>query len=181
MSTPLTARLLVLGGARSGKSTFAEQQAGLDTPVDYLATSEVRADDPEWVERVRLHRERRPSYWNTIETLDLAAELRNDTDTPLLIDCLTVWLTCQMDAAGIWTNEPGCDETLKSAVDHTVDAFAKATRPLVAVSNEVGQGLVPADPGSRRFRDEMGILNMRVAQAVDEVWFCTAGIPVKIK
>lgn len=181
MSKPLTARLLVLGGARSGKSTFAEERAGLDSAVDYLATSEVRDDDPEWIERVRLHRVRRPAHWATIETLDLPGELLRESGTPLLIDCLTVWLTRQMDRAGIWDSRPGCDEKLKAAIDETVDAFARARRPVIAVSNEVGQGLVPADAGSRRFRDEMGILNMRVAQAVDEVWFCTAGIPARLK
>ncbi len=181
MSKLLNARLLVLGGARSGKSTFAEHRAGLETAVDYLATSQVRSDDPEWVERVRLHRARRPAHWVTLETIDLPTELDRRTDTPLLIDCLTVWLTRQMDLAGIWEARPGCDDVLKAAVDEAVAAFGRATRPVIAVSNEVGQGLVPADAGSRRFRDEMGILNMRVAQAVDEVWLCTAGIPARLK
>ena len=68
-----------------------------------------------------------------------------------------------------------------AAVEEAVGAFARATRPVVAVSNEVGQGLVPAEAGSRRFRDEMGVLNMRLAEVVDEVWFCTAGIPARLK
>ena len=68
-----------------------------------------------------------------------------------------------------------------TAVEEAVGAFARATRPVVAVSNEVGQGLVPAEAGSRRFRDEMGVLNMRLAEDVDEVWFCTAGIPARLK
>ena len=181
MSEPRIARLLVLGGARSGKSTFAEQHFAHAPAVDYLATSQVRDDDPEWVERVRVHRRRCPSHWTTIETLELAGELSRETTTPLLIDCMTVWLTRQMDLAGIWDERPGCDEALKTAVEEAVGAFARATRPVVAVSNEVGQGLVPAEAGSRRFRDEMGVLNMRLAEVVDEVWFCTAGIPARLK
>ena len=162
-------------------STFAEQHFAHAPAVDYLATSQVRDDDPEWVERVRVHRRRRPSHWTTIETLELAGELSRETTTPLLIDCMTVWLTRQMDLAGIWDERPGCDEALKTAVEEAVGAFARATRPVVAVSNEVGQGLVPAEAGSRRFRDEMGVLNMRLAEVVDEVWFCTAGIPARLK
>lgn len=174
-------RWLVLGGARSGKSTFAEQQATAATAVDYLATSEIRPDDLEWVHRVELHRRRRPAAWRTIETLDVVGELRRPTERLLLVDCLTVWLSRQMDAAGIWQERPGCDDALAAAVNELVTGFAAATRPVVAVSNEVGQGVVPATAGGRRFRDEMGSCNMRVAQVVDQVWFCTAGLPARLK
>lgn len=177
----MTDRILVLGGARSGKSSFAEASLACHTDVDYLATSERIPDDAEWEERVAKHRARRPSSWRTIEALDVATELGRSSERPLMIDCLTVWLTRQMDLAGIWDAQPGCGQKLRQAVDELVDAFATSTRHVVAVSNEVGQGIVPADPGSRRFRDEMGILNARVAGVVDRVYYCIAGLPQRIK
>lgn len=177
----MNARILVLGGARSGKSSRAEALAAAAGEVDYLATSENRLDDPEWQQRIALHRARRPSSWTTIETIDVAAQLTRDTERTLLVDCLTVWLTRQMDTAGVWTNDPGCDAQLTRAVDELIAAIQACTRPVVMVSNEVGQGIVPADAGTRRFRDEMGILNTRVAAAVDHVEFCIAGIPQRLK
>lgn len=174
-------RVLVLGGARSGKSTFAESLAAASSEVDYLATSARRPDDAEWQARLALHIARRPATWQTIETLDVAGELVRRTSRLLLLDCLTVWLTRQMDRAGIWDEQPGCDAALQSATDTLVDALARAQRPVVAVSNEVGQGVVPATASGRRFRDEMGILNSRVAQVVDEVHFCVAGLPWQLK
>ena len=107
--------VLVLGGARSGKSTFAERLASQTESVDYLATAHRYPDDPEWVARVQLHQERRPASWRTIETLDVAAELRAESERLLLVDCLTVWLTRQMDEAGIWDAAPGSDAALQSA------------------------------------------------------------------
>lgn len=177
----MNARILVLGGARSGKSSRAEALAAAAGEVDYLATSENRLDDAEWQQRIALHRARRPESWATIETIDVAAELTRETDKMLLVDCLTVWLTRQMDTAGVWTTEPGCDEKLQSAIDGLIAALAACTRPVVLVSNEVGQGIVPLDAGTRRFRDEMGILNARVAGVCDQVEFCIAGIPQRLK
>lgn len=174
-------RVLVLGGARSGKSTFAESLAAAAGEVDYLATSARRPDDAEWQARIELHVARRPANWRTIETLDVTAQLRVDTDRLLLVDCLTVWLTRQMDEAGIWDAQPGCDEALRAATDELIEAITQCRRPVVAVSNEVGQGVVPASPTVRRFRDEMGILNARVAGVVDEVHFCIAGLPWRLK
>ena len=173
--------VLVLGGARSGKSTFAERLASQVESVDYLATAHRYPDDPEWVARVQLHQQRRPASWRTIETLDVAAELRAESERLLLVDCLTVWLTRQMDEAGIWDANPGSDAALQSATDELVAALAATSRQVVLVSNEVGQGVVPATPAGRRFRDEMGILNTRVAEVSDEVHFCIAGIPLRLK
>ncbi|EPH02536.1 hypothetical protein HMPREF1531_01844 [Propionibacterium sp. oral taxon 192 str. F0372] len=177
----MNTRILVLGGARSGKSSHAEAIAATAGEVDYLATSENRPDDPEWQARIALHRARRPRGWATIETINVAAELVRDTDRMLLVDCLTVWLTRQMDAAGVWTAEPDCDEILRTAVDGLVKAIGACRRPVIMVSNEVGQGIVPLDAGTRRFRDEMGILNAKVAAAVNRVDFCIAGIPQRLK
>ena len=79
------------------------------------------------------------------------------------------------------TGQPGAAATVEARTSELVAAFAQATRPVIAVSNEVGQGLVPADAGARLFRDELGRLNARVAAVVDEVWFCTAGLPQRLK
>lgn len=178
---PLADRVLVLGGARSGKSTFAEALAATGGGVDYLATSIRDAGDPEWAARVEAHRQRRPAGWQTIETIEVAAELTRPTDRALLVDCLTVWLTRQMDRAGSWDARPGSDRLLPAATDELVAAIEACRRPVVLVSNEVGQGVVPATASGRRFRDEMGILNSRVAAACDRVYFCTAGLPQRLK
>lgn len=178
---PVSDRVLVLGGARSGKSSFAEAMALVSGAVDYLATSQRHPDDLEWEARVAVHRERRPPHWQTIESLDVAAELGRQTDRLLVVDCLTVWLTRQMDLAGIWDARPGSDAALSLATDCLVTAWQGCLRPVVAVSNEVGQGVVPATSAGRRFRDEMGIVNARVAAASDRVYFCTAGLPQRLK
>ena len=177
----VTDRILVLGGARSGKSWFAETLASVGGVVDYLATSARDTDDPEWEARVVAHLRRRPPQWQTIETLDVATELGRRTDRLLLVDCLTVWLTRQMDLAGSWDESPGADEALRAATDALVSALGTCLRPVVLVSNEVGQGVVPASASGRRFRDAMGILNAQVARVCDQVFFCTAGLPQRLK
>jgi len=176
-----TDRVLVLGGARSGKSRFAESLARAKDGVDYLATSARNPDDPEWEARVTAHRLRRPSEWQTVETLDVASELGRRTDRLLLVDCLTVWLTRQMDLAGSWDDAPSCDETLRTATSELTAAVSACLRPVVLVSNEVGQGVVPASASGRRFLDEMGILNAQVAAVCDQVFFCVAGLPQRLK
>ena len=174
-------RVLVLGGARSGKSTFAEGLAAAAGQVDYLATAERYPDDPEWVARIRAHRQRRPTDWRTIETVDVAAELARASDRLLLVDCLTVWLTRQLDLAGAWREQPGSDQALRQATDELIAALAITPREVVLVSNEVGQGVVPATRSGRLFRDEMGILNSRLAQVCDQVHFCVAGLAMRMK
>lgn len=174
-------RVLVLGGARSGKSSWAEQQVLHLAEVDYLATSPDYPDDAEWQQRIAAHRARRPATWHTLETADVAGVLDLDRETPVLVDCLTVWLTRMMDQTGIWQQEAGCDAALAEATGTLVQAFARTRRTVIAVSNEVGQGVVPDTAAGRRFRDEMGRLNAQLAAVVDEVWFCTAGIPQRLK
>lgn len=181
MTGTLTGRVLVLGGARSGKSSFAEALAAGRNEVDYLATAARYLDDPEWGLRIAAHQARRPGHWQTIETIDLPGQLERRTSKLLLVDCLTVWLTRQMDVAGVWDATPGCDEALRRATDELVAAIRRCSRPVVLVSNEVGQSIVPATSSGRRFRDEMGILNSRVAGVCDEVYFCIAGLPQRLK
>ncbi|WP_020575461.1 nicotinate-nucleotide--dimethylbenzimidazole phosphoribosyltransferase [Actinopolymorpha alba] len=177
-------RVLVLGGARSGKSTTAERlvKDPLSAPVTYLATGpQPTPDDPEWEERVRLHRARRPAHWTTVETRDLVAHLDADGPEPLLIDCLSTWLTSVMDAHGLWDQKPDAEEAVAAEVDALVASWRTTTRSVVAVSNEVGSGVVPATWSGRVFRDQLGVLNSRLASDSDEVWLTTAGIAQRLR
>ena len=173
-------RILVLGGARSGKSHHAEGLLGRFARVDYVACGGDAGDDAEWAGRIALHRERRPASWNTVETIDLPAVLGRP-GPPVLIDCLTTWLARVMDDCGVWTDEPDADPRLSAAVDEVVDAWAQSRRRVIGVSNEVGSGIVPATSSGRRFRDELGVLNARIAAASDRVWLVTAGLPQRLR
>lgn len=178
-------RRLIIGGARSGKSRFAESLL-MDAPaVDYVATSQRRTDDAEWEARVAAHVARRPATWNTVETLDLP-EVLAEGAASVLVDCLTVWLTRVMDECGCWAGAdaaqtPPPAHDLAPRLDALVAATRATTRDVIFVTNEVGQGIVPATASGRLFRDEMGILNVRMAAVCDEVWLVTAGIPQRIK
>lgn len=174
-------RTLVLGGARSGKSSYAERLLAGERVVDYVACG-ARPDDedPEWAARVALHRERRPASWRTVETLDLPGVLGR-SGPPVLVDCLTTWLAGTMDECGVWAEQPGADERLAAAVDALVAAWGGTRRRVIGVSNEVGSGIVPATPSGRRFRDELGVLNARVAAASQRVELVTAGIPQRLR
>jgi adenosylcobinamide kinase/adenosylcobinamide-phosphate guanylyltransferase len=160
-------RVLVLGGARSGKSRYAESLLLAEPDVTYVATSFPRPDDVEWQHRVEQHRKRRPASWRTVETLDVADAI--GTATPTLVECVTLWLGAVLD-----------DEDLADHQDRLVDAVATASGPVVLVTNEVGDGVVPVSESGRRFRDELGALNARLAAVCDEVWKVTAGIPVRL-
>lgn len=174
-------RTVVLGGARSGKSSFAEQLLGHERAVDYVACGLVPdGSDPEWTDRVARHRARRPASWRTVETLDLAGVLGR-SGPPVLVDCLTTWLARVMDDCGVWSEAPDADDRLAAGVDDLVAAWAVTRRRAVAVSNEVGSGIVPATPSGRRFRDELGVLNARVAAASPRVWLLTAGVPLRLR
>jgi adenosylcobinamide kinase/adenosylcobinamide-phosphate guanylyltransferase len=170
----------VLGGARSGKSHYAESVLSGVPEVDYVACGGAAGDDAEWADRIALHRDRRPASWNTLETVDLPAVL-GSPGPPVLIDCLTTWLARAMDDCGVWTDEPEADARLSAAVDEVVDAWTRSRRRVIGVSNEVGSGIVPATPSGRRFRDELGVLNARVAAASDRVWLVTAGLPQRLR
>ncbi len=177
---PPARRTLVLGGARSGKSTHAESLLAAAPTVDYVAPGAApTADDPEWAERVRAHQARRPAGWVTHETLDLTAVLSLPAGPPVLIDCLSTWLAGAMDAADIWAGHG--ESELAAAVDDLVAHWAASSRSVIAVSSEVGFGVVPATTSGRRYRDELGRLNARIAAASDEVWFVVAGIPTRLK
>jgi adenosylcobinamide kinase/adenosylcobinamide-phosphate guanylyltransferase len=180
--------VLILGGARSGKSVTAERLLAARDRVDYVATGPVPdASDPEWADRVRLHRQRRPAHWTTLETLDLEGVLAGTgmaparLATPVLVDCLSTWLAGVMAEAGLWDGAPGAGKKLADRVDGLLDAWRSTRRHVVAVSNEVGSGVVPATASGMRFRDELGVLNARVAAECEQVWLCTAGIARRLR
>jgi adenosylcobinamide kinase / adenosylcobinamide-phosphate guanylyltransferase len=161
---------LVLGGARSGKSAYAERLIG-DGGL-YLATAE--AGDEEMAERIRLHRQRRGAGWQTIEEpLDLAGALERHAgaDRPVLVDCLTLWLSNLMAA----------ERDVEAETQRLIERLEALPCPLVLVSNEVGLGIVPVTPLGRAFRDHAGRLNQRVAAAADRVIFVAAGLPLTLK
>jgi adenosylcobinamide kinase/adenosylcobinamide-phosphate guanylyltransferase len=175
-----SSRTLVLGGARSGKSTYAEGLLRRSRTVDYVACGPAASDeDPEWRARVELHRARRPNGWTTTETTDLVGVLARP-GPPVLIDCLTTWLSQVMDDCGLWLGDAGAEAELEARVDALIVAWRCSRRRVVAVSNEVGTGVVPPTAAGRRFRDEMGILNARMATEADRVWLVTAGIPTRL-
>lgn len=176
-------RTLVLGGIRSGKSQWAEtaiaRTAGDTAPVRYLATGPAADSDPAWSDRVSAHQVRRPAHWHTVETSDLVAALTADPHAPgtaTLVDDIGGWLTATMDRLGAWTGAPVGPEV--EALTQAVDAF---TAPLVLVSPEVGLTVVPATEAGRRFADELGTVNQRLAAVCDRVVLVVAGQPLTVK
>lgn len=171
-------RTLVLGGVRSGKSRHAEELSAAYGSVVYVATGGTREGDEEWAHRVALHRERRPGRWSTIETVDVAEVLRAATE-PLLIDCLGTWLTARLDLHDVWNG--GDAAAVDTDIDDLLDAWKACRVPVVAVSNEVGSGVVPATASGRLFRDLLGRLNASVASVSDSVTLVVAGIPMPLR
>lgn len=173
-------RTLVLGGIRSGKSRWAEaaiaESLEADQPVHYLATGQVTGTDPAWWQRVAEHRDRRPPHWSTLETDDIATQLRRSPGTPTLVDDIGGWLTAAMDRRQVW--ERG---SVSVDVDELLAAVAEFGSPLVLVSPEVGLTVVPATESARRFADELGTINQRLALLCDRVVLVVAGHPLPIK
>ena len=162
---------LVLGGARSGKSRYAENLiAAIPPPWLYVATAQ--ALDAEMTERIAVHRARRGSGWTTIEAPhDVAGALSAHARTPTLVDCLTLWLSNLMLAKA----------DIGAEIEVIESALTKRTAPTVLVANEVGFGIVPDNALARRFRDQQGLLNQRIAAQADRVVLMVAGLPVHVK
>jgi adenosylcobinamide kinase/adenosylcobinamide-phosphate guanylyltransferase len=161
---------LVLGGARSGKSRYAESLITTPPPWIYVATAQ--AGDAEMAERIAQHRARRGPDWRTVETpRNLANTLVECKAQPVLVDCLTLWLSNLLLADG----------AIDAETTRVEQALRLATAPKVMVANEVGYGIVPDHPLGRRFRDAQGVLNQRIAALADRVVLVVAGIPVAIK
>jgi histidinol-phosphate aminotransferase len=180
---PAVRRVLVLGGSRSGKSRHAEQLLSGAAPVTYVATAQGDPADAEWTARIERHRMRRPAGWSTAETTDPVKLIHQADVGALLIDSVTIWLAQVMDDCGCWSEVKPEDADLRlgDAIDTLIDAWAAAAVSVVAVSDEVGSGIVPATASGRRFRDALGELNQRLAAAADEVWLVTAGIPRRLR
>jgi adenosylcobinamide kinase/adenosylcobinamide-phosphate guanylyltransferase len=226
-SATVARRTLILGGARSGKSTEAERLLADHPDTLYVATGyslstpdaydkrsgqigrsahyeqdkrsgqdeqdgrsaqdeqerrsgqdeqddqDDQAGDAEWAERIARHRARRPSTWGLAESIDLVPLLRAE-GPPLLIDCLTLWLSRTMDACEVWT-EPSRAAEVETRIDDLAAAWSATPRLVVAVSNEVGSGIVPATASGRLFRDLMGRVNTAIAHHSDTVLWCVAG------
>jgi len=168
-----TAHLLVLGGARSGKSRYAQVRAeALAGELVYLATAQ--AFDQEMHERIALHRADRGTRWSTVEApLELAETITacSKPDTVVLVDCLTLWasnlILAERDAA--------------AATEGLLRAVSSARGMVILVTNEVGLGIVPDNALARRFRDAAGRINQEMAAAVDEVVMMFAGLPLVLK
>ena len=229
-SESMSARtVFVLGGARSGKSAYAERRAAeTGRAVRYVATAVSPGQagtpaDAEFAQRIAIHRERRPAHWRTVESgADLAAAIRDAGDDCLIVDCLTLWLTglfysptatADLDGGNLTQGGnavKGSDaieesdaieaggrspngETIEATEGQVaspswirhVDAFeaalAQARAPVFIVSNEIGLGVVPMGAETRRFVDELGRLNQRIAARCDEVIMMVAGLPMQIK
>jgi adenosylcobinamide kinase/adenosylcobinamide-phosphate guanylyltransferase len=169
---------LILGGARSGKSAFAEERAlelGGEN-VLYVATALASPDDPELLRRIEAHRERRPPGWGLLElaggSLDPVLEAAGGWGA-VLLDSLTLWVS-----ARVYGEEGGA--TLEAFERFAVRAGA-LSEPVILVSDEVGLGMVPESPEGRRFRDLLGLVNQRAAAIAEEVHLCVAGIAWRIK
>ncbi|MFO1147331.1 MAG: bifunctional adenosylcobinamide kinase/adenosylcobinamide-phosphate guanylyltransferase [Alsobacter sp.] len=164
---------LVLGGARSGKSRHAEGLvAAAPPPWHYVATAQ--AFDAEMEERIALHRERRGTGWRTTDApLALPQAIRDlgGGEAPILVDCLTLWVTNLLMA----------ERDVRAAGADLAGAIAQARAPVVLVSNEVGLGIVPDNALARRFRDEAGHLHQMLAARADRVLFMVAGLPMAVK
>jgi adenosylcobinamide kinase/adenosylcobinamide-phosphate guanylyltransferase len=173
-------RTLVLGGIRSGKSRWAEaaiaESLAPDQPVHYLATGQAADADPAWLRRIGEHRDRRPPHWSTLETADIATQLRQSPDTPTLVDDIGGWLTAMLDHRHAWEGR-----SVSVDVDDLLAAVAEFCSPLVLVSPEVGLTVLPATEAGRRFADELGTLNQRLAVLCDRVTLVVAGHPLPIK
>lgn len=171
------ARVLVIGGARSGKSRYAEQRLAAEPAVTYVATAPPLEGDDDWAARVQAHAARRPASWVTVETGDVAGWLQR-AETPLLIDDLGLWLMRVVDDAGAWE---GPLDLVDQAVDELVEAWRGCRGTAVLVANEVGSGVVPAHASGRRFRDLLGATATRLAAASDEVVQVVAGLPRSLR
>src|SRR5690242_15602078 len=177
---PRPARTLVLGGARSGKSAEAELRLAAEPSVTYLATGPAPdpAADPDWARRVAAHRARRPAHWATAETRDAARSLRCPENSAILWDGAGSWLTAVLDESGCWDQpapRPGWAGRVAAAVDELVSAWRQAPGRVVAVSDEAGSGVIPATAAGRLFRDQLGLLNQRLAAESEEAVLVVAG------
>jgi adenosylcobinamide kinase / adenosylcobinamide-phosphate guanylyltransferase len=177
---PVPYRVLVLGGARSGKSAEAEMRVAAEPAVTYIATAPPPfpatppGGDAEWAARIAVHRSRRPSWWRTLETTDLPGALRQARGA-VLVDSVTAWLAAVMDECGAWDGAVASASRLGQRVAELIQVWRQAGAYMIAVSDETGLGIVPETPSGRMFRDELGRLNQVLAAESDELVLVAAG------
>ena len=181
--------ILVTGGARSGKSTFAEEKAKeFGEKVLYVATS--KPIDDEMIQRIAKHRAQRPAQWETFEeykNLDIALVDIIQNKSAVLLDCITIMITnLMLDEGYDWDNLTRDKvEEIEDSVGHQIERLISLSKmsevPFILVTNEVGMGVVPPSAMGRDFRDIAGRMNQILAKVADEVYFCVSGIPMKIK
>lgn len=166
---------LILGGSRSGKSSYAEQIAKeQNKEVIYVATCRTEGLDSEMQNRIGRHKNDRPDHWKTIENrFDLVATVAEYNNHCILLDCLTLWLGNEMDSKS--------EEEIYTSLEAFMKTHSQSNTDILVVSNEVGMGLVPENPVGREFRDIAGRANQMMAVYADKVTFMVAGIPWQIK
>ena len=174
----VSVKTLVTGGIRSGKSRCAETLLADEPGVTYVVPGPLWPDDPEWVARVAAHRQQRPAHWTTVVDQDVAGVLGR-LSGPGLIDCLNTWLTGQLDEVQAWSTT-GWEGLLEQRITAVVEAWTASPHRLVAVTNEVGFGLVSEHRSGRIFVDWLGRLNQRIAAASDEVILIVAGRSLRL-
>lgn len=173
---------LILGGARSGKSSYAQSLfEGSSELVLFVATA--TADDAEMASRIAAHRAARPAHWITLEaSLQVGAAIRSATSTPrVLVDCVTMLASNVLMSLPEPVDEKTYQNLLEQEIEQLLAAYQAHPGEWVLISNEVGLGLVPAYPLGRYYRDALGRANQRLAQAADRVIFMVAGIPMAVK
>ncbi|MCH9767893.1 MAG: bifunctional adenosylcobinamide kinase/adenosylcobinamide-phosphate guanylyltransferase [Actinomycetia bacterium] len=177
-------RILVTGGVRSGKSRHAERLLEGAGAVTYVAPGRpADGSDPDWDARVAQHRGDRPAHWRTVETSNIAEVFEaagGSAGAAVLVDCLGTWLVALMDEGGLW-ERPYQDvhDAVSARINPLCDVLAAAPSA-VLVTNEVGLGVVPSHRSGMVFRDQLGVLNQRVAAVCDEVHLVIAGRVLKI-
>jgi adenosylcobinamide kinase/adenosylcobinamide-phosphate guanylyltransferase len=173
--------IFITGGARSGKSTFAEKRAReFGTSLGYLATAQML--DGEMEERVRRHQDRRGAEWSTVEEpihLSQALARSDGQYQAILVDCITLWLSNLLFKYGDSGEE--CEERIKEDLQRLKSTLRGMVTPVILVSNEVGMGIVPDNALARLFRDIAGTANQILAGAADEVHVVISGIPLRLK
>ena len=170
-------RVLVTGGVRSGKSRHAEKLLSGQQLVTYIAPGPVPDPiaDPDWADRISQHQARRPADWRTVETADVASAVRAAKGA-VLIDCLGTWVTRLFDDLQAWElPREAWQGDIDAAIEGLVAAWTSFPGLAVAVTNEVGMGVVPEHRSGRVFRDVLGLVNQRVAAASDRVDLVIAG------
>lgn len=181
--------ILVTGGARSGKSSYAEEKAkAAGDNILYVATA--KPIDEEMEERIAKHRAQRPSDWQTFEgykNLDLALDRLIKGKSAVLLDCITIMVSnLMLEESFDWDKLSRQEvEEIESSIQHQIERLISLVKmnevPFIIVTNEVGFGVVPPSAMGRDFRDIAGRMNQLLAKTADEVYFCVSGIPVKIK